>query len=100
MLAITGYRLPEPADLLILLLGGVMLGLGQAALFAATRSGNASQIAPAAYSPLFWALAVGAWMFGEIPDMLALVGTMGIATAGVANVLTGRGGSVRRVAPP
>ena len=86
MILVVGFKLPDLRELAILVVAGITMGLGQLALLAATRSGKASQVAPAAYSPLVWALVIGALFFGEIPDLLAIVGTLCIVAAGLVTV--------------
>lgn len=97
VLAVRGYDVPRSADWLMLLLGGVSIGIGQMALLAAIRNGKASQVAPAAYSQLGWALVIGAVVFGEFPDPVAILGMACIVVAGLVTVLRER---VRVPNPP
>jgi drug/metabolite transporter (DMT)-like permease len=86
LLAALGFGVPGPGDLAILLVAGVCAGFGQIALLAATRSGNANQVAPFAYTQLGWAIIFGAVIFGEIPDAFAIAGICLIVTAGLMTV--------------
>lgn len=96
MLAVVGYQVPSFQELLILVLAGVTMGLGQVALLAAARAGRASQVAPAVYSPLLWALVIGALFFGEFPDFVAILGMACIVCAGLLNVLPAKAAFWRR----
>jgi drug/metabolite transporter (DMT)-like permease len=77
-------------------LSGLCVGLGQWAFVSAARYGNATQIAPVAYSQLGWAMFFGIIVFHEYPDLLAIIGVGVIASAGLLTVLRER---VRRIKP-
>lgn len=90
MLATDSFVMPTAFQFAVLALGGLCYGLGQWALVIALRMGNASQIAPAHYSQLLCAVVFGAVIFGEFPDLLALVGLAIIAAAGLLTVVRER----------
>ncbi|SKA30528.1 DMT family transporter [Consotaella salsifontis] len=64
----------------ILVLGGLMSGIGQLLLVTAARLTPANRIAPTQYGQIVWATLLGAGLFGELPDFLAVVG-MGLVGA-------------------
>ena len=49
----------------------------------AMRDGDVSFIAPFRYSILIWALFIGYFIFGEIPDQLALIGACIVVGSGL-----------------
>lgn len=85
-----GVSMPDWRTLGLLGFSGICYGLGQWAFVMAARYGNANQIAPMHYSQLAWAVAFGVLIFGEYPDMLALVGIFIIAAAGLVTVVRER----------
>jgi S-adenosylmethionine uptake transporter len=64
---------------------GVVGGIGQVTILAATRNAPASRVAPTQYSQIVWAVVFGALFFREIPDGVALVG---IALIGFSGLFT------------
>lgn len=90
MLVSGGFVLPDAGQFAILALGGLTYGLGQWALIVALRLGGASQIAPAHYSQLLWAVLFGVAIFGETPGILGVVGLVIIAGAGLLTVIRER----------
>ncbi|AZO16126.1 DMT family transporter [Mesorhizobium sp. M2A.F.Ca.ET.037.01.1.1] len=91
-----GFTAPALHDLVLMALSGLCVGLGQWAFVSAARYGNATQIAPVAYSQLGWAMLFGIIIFQEYPDLLAVVGVGIIASAGLLTVLRER---IRRIKP-
>lgn len=77
----------------ILLFGGICAGIGNIAMVMAARLAPASRIAPAQYSQIVWAAVLGALLFGEFPDPIAVAG---MALVGFCGVMTLGGGSAPR----
>jgi drug/metabolite transporter (DMT)-like permease len=69
---------------LALTLGGVVFGaIGYYCIVRGMRSGEVSVVAPFRYSRILFAILIGAIVFGERVDMLALVGIVLIVAAGL-----------------
>ena len=64
---------------------GVVGGVGQVTILAATRHAPANRVAPAQYSQIVWAVFFGAVFFHEFPDTLSLAG---IALIGLSGLFT------------
>ncbi|HXV25535.1 MAG TPA: DMT family transporter [Alphaproteobacteria bacterium] len=68
------WRTPEPEDLWLFLLVGVMGSLGQFFMNQAFRFGEASMLAPLDYTALIWAAAMGYIFWAEVPSTAVLAG--------------------------
>jgi drug/metabolite transporter (DMT)-like permease len=72
-----------------LMLGiGALGGTGNILFIAATRRAPISQIAPAQYSQIAWAIVFGAVFYAEFPDAVAYCGLVIVAVCGIMNVLS------------
>lgn len=69
-----------PRVVIELLAAAVFLAAGYVAVIFAVRSGELSAIAPFRYSSILFAIIAGFLVWGELPDLIALLG-MGIVTA-------------------
>jgi len=87
MLLITGFKVPDPLQLAMLVACGLCCGIAYVLYVTAFATAPASRVAPMLYSQIVWALVLGAAFFNEIPDGLALVGLAVIVVAGVGAVL-------------
>ena len=83
LLSITDFRPVTASDVLLIALGGVAGGFGQIAMLAATRLAPPNRVAPAQYSQIIWALAIGAAFFGEFPDGIAFAGMALVVLSGL-----------------
>ncbi len=75
---------PTPAHLALIALAGFFLMCGHYFIFLAYRLGNARVVAPFTYSFTLWAVLSGFFIFGDIPNMVAIGGMAVIAFTGVA----------------
>lgn len=75
---------PNMEQLLFLLLTGVFAAGGQYLLTLAYKHAKASEISVYNYSHVVWAFIIGLLFFGEIPNMIAIIGTLLIVGTGVA----------------
>lgn len=84
-LTLTLERWVPPTLEQTLLIGGAgaLLTLAQLFLFLSFRVAKASAVLPFAYTGTLWALAIGAALFGTVPNALALVGIVLIVVSGV-----------------
>ena len=74
---------PSPSQWSLLLAAGVLGGIGQLALTAAYRYGEASLIAPFDYASMLLAIGIGLVVFGEVPRFTTLLGAAVVIVAGV-----------------
>jgi drug/metabolite transporter (DMT)-like permease len=85
---IPDFEMPTLQEFLLFLVIGVMGGTGNIVFIAATRRSQASQIAPAQYSQIFWAIALGAIFFHEMPDAFGYAGLAIVVATGILNVIS------------
>jgi S-adenosylmethionine uptake transporter len=78
---------PSLDALIRLGLVGIVGGIGQMTLLAATRAAPANRVAPTQYSQIVWAVLFGALFFFEYPDWLALIGIGLIGCSGLFTFL-------------
>ncbi|GAB1377684.1 DMT family transporter [Pararhodobacter aggregans] len=78
-----GWALPTPAEAGILILTGLIGGVGQIFLTSSYREADASLIAPFDYASMLLALAIGYWVFGEVPTRTMLIGAAIVVSAGI-----------------
>ncbi|GHA14484.1 membrane protein [Devosia pacifica] len=83
-----GFTMPDLTQFALLAAAGVSGGIGQLLFISATRLVPASQVAPAHYSQILWAVIFGATFFNEVPDSVAVVGLVLVVCAGLANVVS------------
>ena len=82
------FQMPTLQEFALLLVIGAMGGTGNIVFIAATRRAQASQIAPAQYSQIFWAIALGAIFFNEMPDAIGYAGLAIVVATGILNVIS------------
>jgi drug/metabolite transporter (DMT)-like permease len=70
-------------DWLLLGLSGVLFGLGQFLLIRAFAMAPAAVLAPFTYAQIVAAVAFGVVVFGDVPDLWAIVGAAVLILAGV-----------------
>lgn len=78
-----GWVIPAPTEAALLVLAGVMGGVGQIFLTSSYREADASVVAPFDYASMLFALAIGYWVFDEVPTLVMLAGASLVVTAGV-----------------
>jgi drug/metabolite transporter (DMT)-like permease len=78
-----GWIMPTAKELGILVLIGVCGGLGQITLTAAYRRADTSIIAPFEYVSIIWAMSVGFFAFGDVPEQALLIGSAIVVGAGL-----------------
>jgi drug/metabolite transporter (DMT)-like permease len=85
-LGLEGWQAPE-WHLAFLGFAGLFVTLGHFGLLLAYRLGRTAAVAPFFYSFAFWAVLSGLFVFGVLPNALALAGIALIVASGVAIVL-------------
>jgi len=78
-----GWVVPTPTTAAILVLVGVIGGFGQIFLTTSYRDADASLVAPFDYASILFALAIGYWVFDEVPTVTMLAGAALVILAGV-----------------
>ena len=78
-----GWALPSPMAAVMLVTAGLIGGLGQIFLTSSYRFADASLVAPFDYSSMILALAIGYFVFDEIPTGTMLLGASVVIAAGV-----------------
>jgi drug/metabolite transporter (DMT)-like permease len=86
-LAFEDWRPPAAWHLAFLGSAGLFVTLGHVGLLLAYRLGRTAAVAPFFYSFALWAVLSGLFVFGALPNALALAGIALIAGSGVAIVL-------------
>jgi drug/metabolite transporter (DMT)-like permease len=79
--------LPSLRHLLLLAGSGLLLSLGHFFIFLSYRTGATAAVAPFYYMFAIWAVGTGFFIFGTLPNTLALTGIALILISGVAIVL-------------
>lgn len=74
---------PSAAQLLLLVLIGLVGGVAQWMLTEAWASAQVSAVAPYSYSALVWAIALGFVVWGDVPGVTMLAGSALIVAAGL-----------------
>ena len=77
------WKLPSANDAVLLVAMGVMGGIGQITLTQSFRYAEASVIAPFDYISMIWAIAVGWFLFGELPQNMVILGATIVVAAGI-----------------
>jgi len=84
---VLGWRVPGWGDFGLLAVTGVLGGIGQILLTQSFRYADASLIAPFDYTTMIWALLIGWFAFGQIPQGTVIVGGLIVAAAGLCVLL-------------
>jgi drug/metabolite transporter (DMT)-like permease len=72
-----------PRDFLVLVLIGFLGGVGQILLTQSYRYADASLVAPFEYTTMIWAIFIGFFAFGHLPDRAVIAGAAIVALAGL-----------------
>jgi drug/metabolite transporter (DMT)-like permease len=88
ILMLPTFHWPTWEEFALLLAIGALGGTGNILFIAATRRAPVSQIAPAQYSQIAWAVVFGAIFFHEFPDTVAYCGLVVVAFGGILNVMS------------
>jgi drug/metabolite transporter (DMT)-like permease len=78
-----GWKVPSSRDFLVLVLIGFLGGIGQILLTQSYRYADASLVAPFEYTTMIWAIFIGFFAFGHLPDRAVIVGATVVALAGL-----------------
>lgn len=78
-----GWVWPEPFEFALLIGAGLLGGVGQILLTSSYREADASLVAPFDYASMLFALAIGWFVFAEMPTITMLAGAALIILAGI-----------------
>jgi len=78
-----GWRTPGPADAVLLVLSGLLMGGGHYFLIQAYSIAAANVLAPFTYAQIIAASLFGLLVFGDVPDAWSIAGTALIVAAGL-----------------
>jgi drug/metabolite transporter (DMT)-like permease len=78
-----GWVWPTPFEAALLVLAGLMGGVGQIFLTTAYREADASLVAPFDYASMLFALAIGYFVFAEVPTWAMIGGATLVVIAGI-----------------
>ena len=84
MLPLAPWPMPSTEAALMVAAGGVFVAGGFYCMVAAMRLGEISAVAPFRYGTILWALLIGIVAWGEVPNLLAVVGIVIVVAAGLA----------------
>lgn len=85
-----GWVWPNPFELALLIGAGLLGGVGQILLTSSYREADASLVAPFDYASMLFALAIGWFVFAEMPTLPMLAGAALIILAGILIILRER----------
>jgi drug/metabolite transporter (DMT)-like permease len=77
------WHSPTARELAALIALGILGGFAHILLTESYRYAAASVVAPFDYSSMLWALLLGYWLFGELPESLVYLGAAIVAGAGL-----------------
>ena len=77
------YKWPDLRGGLLLGCAGLFSGTGHFCMIRALESAPASRLAPVAYVQVLWVILLGAWVFGNIPVGLTLLGIAMVVGGGL-----------------
>src|SRR4029077_19445877 len=77
------WHTPSASELVMLVAMGIFGGIGHIFLTESYRFAAASVVAPFDYSSMLWALLLGYWLFGELPEKLVCLGAAIVTGAGL-----------------
>jgi S-adenosylmethionine uptake transporter len=81
------FIVPDLRQIGLAVFAGLVSGVGQISMLAATRNAPPNRVAPTQYSQMIWAVVFGATFFGEIPDAVAFLGMVLIVASGLFTFL-------------
>jgi drug/metabolite transporter (DMT)-like permease len=83
LLPLTPLTAPGPAALAMILGAATCMAAGFICLVIAMRSAEMSALAPFRYCVILWAILIGIFAWGEVPDPIAVIGILIVIAAGL-----------------
>ncbi len=78
-----GWEVPSKWDAMILVLTGIFGGIGQITVTESYRHAGAGTVAPFAYTSMIYSIILGYAFFGEVPELVVMLGAMIVVFAGL-----------------
>lgn len=78
-----GWVIPSPGEAALLVGAGIMGGIGQVLLTEGFRHADISVVAPFEYSSLVFSIVVGYALFGDVPTLTMIAGSLILVGSGV-----------------
>lgn len=78
-----GWVMPDLSLILLLILAGLLGGTAQIMMTESYRNADASTLAPLEYSSMVYGLAIGYFIFAEVPGFSVLIGASIVISAGI-----------------
>jgi drug/metabolite transporter (DMT)-like permease len=78
-----GWVKPSPWDAMVLLWIGIFGGVGQITVTESYRFAGAGTVAPFSYTSMIYSIIIGYSFFGEVPEVLVLLGAALVVIAGL-----------------
>ncbi|MDD9909575.1 MAG: DMT family transporter [Ahrensia sp.] len=76
-------RLPSAGEVALLAAAAGILNIGYIFSISTMRVGDVSFVSPFRYSILIFALIIGFFLFGDVPDLLAVIGSIVVVASGL-----------------
>ena len=83
LLPLAAWRMPSAETTGFVIIAGMFVAAGFVCMVQAMRLGEVSAIAPFRYGTVLWALLVGLIAWGEVPNMLAMLGIVVVVAPGL-----------------
>ncbi|WP_312797568.1 DMT family transporter [Tianweitania sp.] len=90
MVPMGGWQTPRLEIVGALSFAAFMVLIGYQFVIMAMRSGNVSAVAPFRYTSLLWSITLGFLIFGDLPDLPMIVGSVIIVLSGIYTLLRER----------
>ena len=78
-----GWRVPAVGDVALLALAGLLFGCSQFLMIEAYRLAEAALVSPFNYTAMVWAVVLGFLVWGHLPDMWVVAGSILVITSGL-----------------
>lgn len=78
-----GWEVPSKWDAMILVLTGIFGGIGQITVTESYRHAGAGTVAPFAYTSMIYSIILGYAFFGEVPELVVMLGAAIVVFAGL-----------------
>ncbi len=85
-----GWVMPDMTELALLVGCGILGGIGQILLTSSYREADASLVAPFDYASMIFSIAIGYFIFAEVPTTPTVAGAALVVTAGILIILRER----------
>lgn len=85
-----GWVMPSPAEAAMLVAAGICGGIGQVLMTESFRHADMSVVAPFEYSSLLFSIVIGYLVFGDVPTLSMIAGSLILVASGILIILRER----------